>query len=107
VVKGWVKHEFQTDRLFLQRGAVRIVLYDDREDSPTYGMINQFTFTEQNRGVICVPPGIYHALENVGTSDAICLNFPTQPYNHAEPDKYRLPLDTELIPFKFEHVWGW
>lgn len=102
IVKGWVKHELQTDRIFLQCGAVRFVLYDDRPDSATYQMLNQFTLSEQNRGVICFPPGVYHALENVGTTDVVCLNLPTHPYNHEDPDKFRLPLDNELIPFHFE-----
>jgi dTDP-4-dehydrorhamnose 3,5-epimerase len=28
-------------------------------------------------------------------------------YDHANPDKYRLPLDTDLIPYKFENSRGW
>lgn len=107
IVKGWIKHEHQTDRVFLQRGALRVVLYDDRPESPTYKMLNQFTLTEQNRGMICYPSGVYHALENVGTTDVICLNTPTRPYSHENPDKYRLPLDNDLIPFKFAGRVGW
>jgi dTDP-4-dehydrorhamnose 3,5-epimerase len=107
IVKGWIKHEQQTDRVFLQRGSLRVVLYDDRPDSPTYQILNQFTFTEHNRGMICYPSGVYHALENVGTTDVICLNTPTRAYNHEDPDKYRLPLDNDLIPFKFRGKTGW
>lgn len=107
VVKGWVMHILQMDRIFLQRGAVRMVLYDDRAESPTYRMLNQFTFTEQNRGLICYPARIYHALQNVGTTDALLVNMPTRPYNHEDPDKYRLPVNNEYIPFKFEGITGW
>ena len=32
---------------------------------------------------------------------ATVVNFPTRPYLHEKPDKYRLPIDTPLIPFKF------
>ena len=31
----------------------------------------------------------------------------TKPYDHANPDKYRLPLDTDQIPYRFEDVSGW
>src|SRR5215216_4510222 len=34
-IKGWVQHYLQTERLFVSRGLLRFVLYDDREDSPT------------------------------------------------------------------------
>lgn len=106
-IKGWIKHFDQTDRVFLQRGAVRFVLYDDRPDSPTYQMINQFTLTEQNRGMLLYPAGVFHALENVGSTDAVLLNMPTRPYNHQDPDKYRIPLVNDLIPFKFSNPKGW
>jgi dTDP-4-dehydrorhamnose 3,5-epimerase len=35
------------------------------------------------------------------------VNFPTIPYDHADPDKYRLPIDTTLIPFSFGSAHGW
>lgn len=105
--KGWIMHRLQTDRLMLLRGAVRVVLYDGREQSPTFGLINQITVTEYNRMVICYPAGVWHALQNVGTSDSVLINMPTQPYQHEDPDKYRLPLSNDLIPFRFEGVNGW
>src|SRR3954454_11356316 len=39
-VKGWGLHERNDDRLFVSRGTVQFGLYDDREDSPTYKMLN-------------------------------------------------------------------
>jgi len=107
VAKGWIVHKLQTDRIFLLRGAVRIVLYDDRPESRTYQMINQLTLTEQNRGLVTYPAGLYHAVQNVGATEALLLNMPTRPYNHEDPDKYRVPLNNDYIPFKFEGVRGW
>ena len=83
------------------------MLYDGREQSPTFGLISQITVTEYNRMVICYPAGVWHALQNVGASDALLINMPTRPYQHDDPDKYRLPLNNELIPFRFERVTGW
>jgi dTDP-4-dehydrorhamnose 3,5-epimerase len=40
-------------------------------------------------------------------SNAVLINFPTMPYDHANPDKYRLPLDTKLIPHSFGDTKGW
>ena len=31
----------------------------------------------------------------------------TRPYDHAHPDKYRLPIDTDRIPHKFGRGAGW
>jgi dTDP-4-dehydrorhamnose 3,5-epimerase len=44
---------------------------------------------------------VYHGLQNVGLVDAVFINMPTRPYDHADPDKFRLPLTNDLIPFDF------
>ena len=98
--KGWVEHHIQTDRLFITTGHMKWVLYDNRADSPTYGAINEIYLTEQNRGLLLIPPRVYHVVQNIGTTDAMFINMPSHPYNHENPDKYRLPLDTDLIPYK-------
>jgi dTDP-4-dehydrorhamnose 3,5-epimerase len=104
--KGWVKHLLQTDRLFMALGSFRVVLYDDRPDSPTYQKINVLHFSDRKRGLLRIPPGVFHAVQNVGHEDAHFVNTPTRAYNHQQPDKYRLPLDTPLIPFSFEPKLG-
>ncbi len=101
VTKGWVKHERQDDRLFVARGAVRIILYDDREESPTHGLVNDLCFDDHTRSLVRIPAHVWHAVQNVGTSDAQLVNCPTRVYEHGNPDKWELPLDTDLIPFEF------
>ena len=99
--KGWVVHQQQEDRLFHIMGTVHWVLYDDRPDSSTRGLLNQFVFSEKNRALLVIPRGVYHAVRNIGIGDAIMINMPTRPYEHGDPDKYRLPLKNSLIPFSF------
>ena len=106
-VKGWVQHKAQDDRLVVLRGAIRFGLYDDRPSSPTFKLLNVFTLSERNRGLVIIPRGVYHALQNVGETEAMFVNMPTTPYDHANPDKYRLPIKNKLIPFAFEDLAGW
>jgi dTDP-4-dehydrorhamnose 3,5-epimerase len=101
VIKGWVKHDHQDDRIFIANGRVRVVLYDGREESPTNGLVTERSFDEHTRALVLIPAGVWHAIENIGLSDAELINFPTRAYRHDEPDKWDLPLDTELIPFTF------
>ena len=100
-VKGWVVHRKQDDRISTLFGTIQVVLYDDREGSSTRGMVNEMFFGEHNRALFTIPAGVYHAVRNVGTTDAVFVNMPTRPYDHADPDKYRLPLDNDLIPFRW------
>jgi len=106
-IKGWVVHYEQEDRLFVSRGAVRFALYDHRADSPTRGLLNVFVQSDRNAALVVIPRGVYHALHNVGDAEATLINMPTALYNHANPDKYRLPLKNDLIPFSFAETAGW
>lgn len=100
-VKGWGLHLEHEDRYVTLFGEVQIVMYDAREDSPTKGLVASVVLSHYNRRAMNIPTGIWHANWNIGTTDAIIVNFPTKPYEHDNPDKYRLPLDTDQIPFTF------
>jgi dTDP-4-dehydrorhamnose 3,5-epimerase len=106
-VKGWVIHEQQDDRLFFISGVLRWALYDDRPDSPTRGRLNDLVFSERAPALLVIPHGVYHAVRNIGTSDAIFVNMPSRAYEHESPDKLRLPLENSLIPFSFDDGLGW
>jgi dTDP-4-dehydrorhamnose 3,5-epimerase len=106
-VKGWALHHTKDDRLFLSQGNVKFVLYDDRPGSPTYKRINEFYVSEYHRSLIVIPAFVWHALQNVGSSDALLVSMPTQPYNHSDPDVYRLPPNNDLIPYRFEDGLGY
>ena len=101
VIKGWIKHLHQADRLFTMEGALRLTLYDDRPDSPTNGLVTDQVFDDHTRSLVRIPAGVWHAIGNVGTTDAKFVNCPTRAYDHESPDKWDLPLDTDLIPFRF------
>jgi dTDP-4-dehydrorhamnose 3,5-epimerase len=104
-VKGWVYHKEQSDRQFLLSGFSKYVLWDARPESPTHGMVNEIYLSERNRGLILIPPRVVHAVQNVGQVDCYFINLPTVPYNHANPDKYRVA--RESVPYSFDKGLGW
>ena len=106
-VKGWVVHHKQDDRLYTMVGVLRWVLFDNRPESPSYKMINDITVSEHNRALLIVPKGVFHAVKNIGTSDAYFINMPTKAYDHTDPDKHRLPVKNDLIPFDFDDESKW
>ena len=106
-IKGWVVHRKQEDRIFTSSGVQRWVFFDDRKGSRTRGLINHFTFSERSRVLMIIPIGVWHAVQNVGETEAVFMNLPTRAYNHADPDKYRLPLKNDLIPFNFNDETTW
>jgi dTDP-4-dehydrorhamnose 3,5-epimerase len=103
--KGWGLHREHDDRYVLVRGRMEIVMYDAREASSTFGLEARVTTSEFERAVITIPAGIWHANRNIGETELIFVNFPTTSYDHARPDKYTLPLDTDELPVVLGPGW--
>lgn len=106
-VKGWGLHKMHEDRYFVISGELELVLYDPRPESSTYGKICKVYLSGARPALINVPRHVWHADHNIGTSDLVVVNFPTIQYDHSSPDKYRLPIDTDLIPHDFGPAKGW
>jgi dTDP-4-dehydrorhamnose 3,5-epimerase len=106
-IKGWNLHKEHEDRYTLLQGEMELVLYDPRPESLTCGDVCRIVLSEHNRCLVNIPRNVWHADYNIGTKDVVAVNFPTTPYDHANPDKYRLPIGTDLIPYSFGDAKGW
>jgi dTDP-4-dehydrorhamnose 3,5-epimerase len=100
-IGAWSCHARSVDRLFVNQGHVKIVLYDGREESATAGQVMELHVGDARPTFLVVPPGVWHGLQNLGPADALMLNFPTSAYDYEDPDHYRLPWDTDEIPYRW------
>jgi dTDP-4-dehydrorhamnose 3,5-epimerase len=107
IVKGWALHKLHDDRYFVVDGEMEVVLFDPRPESSTCGQLCRVQLSGARPRLMCIPRNVWHADYNFGGRDVRLLNYPTMPYDHANPDKFRLPLDTDLIPFSFGNAKGW
>ena len=96
--KGWGIHDHKSDRYTLISGEVLTVLYDGRSDSPSFGLEQRVLLSGQGVRQLTIPPGVWHLNLNVGEGEAYLINFPTQPYDYAAPDRRTLPIGTPEIP---------
>ena len=106
VVKGWHYHKVQTDHFAIIRGMAKVVLYDDRDGSPTRGELAEFFIGEQNPVLLKIPPMVLHGVKGVGIEPAYMINCPTEPYNPEHPDEYRRPTDDPAIPYDWQRKEG-
>jgi len=102
VVKAWHMHKKQTDNIACIKGMIKLVLYDNREKSKTKNEINEFTIGERNLLTVKIPPEVWHGFKTVTEEYALILNVPTELYDYKKPDEYRLPPDTEKIPYDWK-----
>lgn len=104
-VRAWGLHRFSTDRLFVVRGLVSIVVYDGRVGSPTARSVNEFRVSERNPALLIIPPNLYHGWKNLGIDEAFIVNMPSQQYTYDRPDALDLPYDSpeagEVVPFRW------
>jgi dTDP-4-dehydrorhamnose 3,5-epimerase len=98
--KAWIVHREQDDRLFFNQGAAKVVLYDARVGSPTKGLVSELFVGAANQTLLRIPAGVFHGVVNVGPDPVRFINLPTRPYRHDNPDKLRLPADSEAIPYR-------
>jgi len=102
VVKGWHWHKQQTDHFVCVSGMAKVVLYDRREDSPTHGEVNEFFMGERNLILLVIPRGVLHGMKGTGTETAMIINLPTHPYNHGDPDEYRVDPHDNDVPYDWD-----
>jgi dTDP-4-dehydrorhamnose 3,5-epimerase len=90
VVKAWHYHKHQVDNFACVAGMVKLVLVDTREESPTKGMVNEFFIGALNPVLVQVPNLVYHGWKCISVEPSLVVNVPSEPYDHASPDEYRL-----------------
>ena len=108
MAKGWGVHRKHEDRYAFLTGELELALYDARDDSATAGLESRLVLSAHRRRLLSIPRGVWHAERNIGHVDVQVVNFPTIAYEHENPDKYRLPLDTDELPVTLGPEWrGW
>jgi dTDP-4-dehydrorhamnose 3,5-epimerase len=104
-VRAWGLHRLSTDRLFVVRGLVSIVVYDGRVGSPTEQSVNEFLVSDRNPALLVIPPNLYHGWKNLGVDEAFIINMPSLQYAHDMPDALDLPYDApdaeQVVPFRW------
>ena len=106
VVKAWHSHKIQDDNMTVLHGMAKIVLYDDRDDSPTRGIINEFFVGEHNHILIHIPKHVWHGFKCVSDCEAMIINTVTECYDYEEPDEYRKPAHGSDIPYDWSRKDG-
>jgi len=97
-ITDWHRHTRQTDHLIAISGNIKLVLWDGRENSETKGQHDIIRFGVLRPLVAVVPPGVWHGLRNESGSIAQYVNVNDVPYDHADPDNFRLSSEHGKAP---------
>ena len=90
VVKAWKRHREQTQHLAVPVGRVRVVIYDDRESSPTLGeLVSVELGRPDNYNRLCIPNGVWYGFTCLSDQPALIANC---------ADRVHDPTDAALRP---------
>jgi len=99
-IKAWHRHKEMTLNYAVPYGKIKLVLYDDRKNSPTHGEVMEFFLGPDNYILITTPPMVWNGFKGVGTETSIVANCATHPHNPEEIERID-PFD-DNIPYKWE-----
>jgi dTDP-4-dehydrorhamnose 3,5-epimerase len=99
VVKGWHIHKRMTLNYAVPRGMVKLVCFDDREGSPTRGVVQELHVGELNYVLVTIPPLVWNGFKGEGTEPALVANCATIAHDPDEIDR--------LDPFENDIPYDW
>ncbi len=100
VVKGWHKHAEMTLNYACIHGRIKLVLFDDRDGSPTKGELMEIFLGPDNHSLVQIPPGVWNGFKGLGSEMAIVANCSTQPHDPSRSIRLD-PFDND-IPYDWE-----
>jgi dTDP-4-dehydrorhamnose 3,5-epimerase len=100
IIKGWHQHSRMTINYAVVDGNIKLVLFDDRPDSPTKGRLQEIVFGQVNYQLVRVPPGVVNGFVAVGGQRAIVANCADIPHDPGEIT--RIDPFTPTIPYDWK-----
>lgn len=100
-VKAWKRHARQTQIFAVPVGRIHIVLYDDREGSPSRGEIRELTLGRpDDYRLLRIPPMVWYGFAAEGGAPALICNCADMPHDPVEAE--RRAVDDPAIPYAWK-----
>jgi len=101
VIKGWHCHKTMVLNYAVPTGMIKLVLYDGRAASATYGELMELFVGDANYCLVRVPPGVWNGFKGIGVSPAIVANCASEVHDPGEiirmdPCDSNIPYDWAL-----------
>lgn len=101
VVKGWHKHRAMTLNYACVVGRVKLVLYDERHDSTTHGVLMELFLGPDDYSLVVIPPDIWTGFKGMSRPFALVANCSTDPHDPSrttrlDPHDNDIPYDWDI-----------
>jgi dTDP-4-dehydrorhamnose 3,5-epimerase len=99
-IKGWHLHRRMVINYAVPFGRIKLVLYDDRAESPTRFQLQEIFLGQDHYALVSVPVGVWNGFKGYGPTEAIVCNCATIVHDPDEIERLN-PFDPR-IPYD----WG-
>ncbi len=86
-VKGWHRHREVTLNYAVPVGRIKLVLFDDRDGSPTRGTLVEAFLGADNYALAVIPPGVWNGMKGLSTPAALVANCATHAHDPARTER--------------------
>jgi dTDP-4-dehydrorhamnose 3,5-epimerase len=100
VVKAWHIHTKMTLNYAVPVGNIKLVLYDDRKGSTTFGKVQEIFLGPDNYQLVTIPPLVWNGFKGIGVVPAMVANCSDIPHDPTEIQRCD-PLDGS-IPYDWQ-----
>ena len=98
VIKGWHRHRLMTLNYACIWGRIKLVLYDERPDSPTRGQLIERFLGPDDYSLVVIPPQIWTGFKGM-TEVSLVANCATHPHDPHQSQSERIDPFTDRIPY--------
>lgn len=99
-IKAWHLHSRMTINYAVPVGRIKLVLFDDRAESPTKGELQEVFLGIDHYCLVTVPPFVWNGFKGIGPETALVANCASIPHDPSEIT--RLDPFSPTIPYSWE-----
>ena len=97
-IKGWHFQNKAYRSYIVLSGMVKLVLYDEREDSPSKGVVQEIFMGDSNYVRVTIPPQVWSGVNGISTEPAILCDVVNMAHDpdqakRCDPNDGHIPYD--------------
>lgn len=96
-VKAWKRHSKMVQNFAVPVGKIRLVIYDDRENSKSFGRAEVLEVGDGNYCLVKIPPLVWYGFKGISSTPALIANCSDLPHDPNESEYIELP--DKRIPY--------
>jgi dTDP-4-dehydrorhamnose 3,5-epimerase len=99
-IKAWKIHSYMTQNIAVPIGEIKLVCYDNRFDSPSFGVVDEIYVGEENFILVTLPPNIWYGFQCISHIDALIVNCADMVH---DPNEMQRKQENDLsIPYQWK-----